>query len=309
MQRDNIKGSVILLLAAFIWGLAFVVQNDASGKISPFAFNSLRSFLGAFVIGVYLLIKKTKFKKKIFADTADKKNVILGSVLCGFFLFLLTNFQQSGITVYPKGCAAEARAGFITALYVIMVPVISVILKRKISFAVWIAVGISVVGIYLLCLSGGLSGVYLGDILMFFCALSCAFHIMFVDKYGVLVGVVVLSCLQFLVNGILSGVCSLIFETVTLTNVYNALPQILYMGILSSGLAYTLQVVGQKYAQPAIASISMSFESVFAAIGGWLITGNALSVREFFGCLLLFVAITVAQLPEFYNKKTRIKKT
>ncbi len=307
-MKNNLKGTLILTLGSLIWGLAFVVQSDASDKVKPFTFNSLRSLLGAFVIFIYLFIKSKTTGKPIFTHTKEYfKKTALGGILCGTFLAMSVNFQQAGLTVYPKGCAAEARAGFLTALYVIMVPIVSLVfLKKRISPIILLAVVWATFGIYLLCLSGGLSKIYSGDILMLFCAISCTLHILTVDKFGVFVGGAQLSMIQFLVCGIISGIIGLIFESdMSITNIYSALPQILYMGVLSSGLAYTLQIVGQKYAEPAVASISMSLESVFAAIGGWLIMGNGLSLREFFGCALVFVAIITAQVPEFIKKENK----
>lgn len=304
MQKNNIKGCFILTFASLIWGLAFVVQNDASNLISPFAFNSSRSLLGALVIFIFLFVKSKLRHEKIFKnDKSYIKSTVIGGIVCGIFLAFSVNFQQLGISVYPDNCAAEARAGFITALYVILVPIVSITLKKKTPPIVWLAVMIALLGIYYLCLSQGLSGIYLGDILMLFCALSCTIHILFVDKFGGIIDGPLLSFVQFLVCGIISGVISVIFEPqTTIQNIYSALPQILYMGILSSGLAYTLQIIGQRYAEPAVASIFMSLESVFASLGGWIIMGNKLSPRELLGCALVFVAIIIAQIPEFFKK-------
>ena len=201
--------------------------------------------------------------------------------------------------------ASEARAGFITALYVILVPVFSVFFRKKVGLAVWLAVAVAMAGVYLLCFSGGIGGIYLGDILVFACAISFTLHIMSVDKFVNATGGIKLSIMQFTVAGAISLLLAFIFESdaVVLENIITASPQILYLGIMSSGVAYTLQIVGQKYAEPAVASITMSLESVFAALGGWVIAGNSLSGRELFGCSLVFVAIIVAQLPEFTKVK------
>jgi len=307
MQKNNIKGSLILLLAALLWGLAFVAQCDASGKISPFAFGAIRCILGSFVLAIYILIKGkvAKLKAKDIFLSISKQDIIAGMV-CGFLLMFAINFQQYGIVFYPTGISVSARSGFITALYVILVPIFSIFLKKKISVTVWLGVGIAVMGVYLLCLSKGLGGVYFGDILMFACAVSFAVHILIVDKYCAKTDGVILSMLQFLFCGIFSGILSMFFEDIPkLSDIYNAMPQILYLGIVSCGVAYTCQIVGQKYAEPTVASISMSFESVFAALGGWLVFGNKLTLREFLGCALVFVAVVVAQLPspKFLNKK------
>lgn len=305
LQKNNIKGSIILLCGAFIWGLAFVFQNGAAGKIGPLAFNSLRSLLGAFVVFLFLYIKNRPKKISVMnPNNCDKKTFWTGGILCGICLCVSMNLQQAGISAYPKGVSVEARSGFLTALYVIFVPILAVFLKKKISFIIWISVIIAFCGIYLLCLKDGISGIYLGDILMLLCSVSFSVHILAVDKYCNIIGGAQLSVLQFAVCGVLSGILSLIFEPETsLSNITAVIPQILYLGIMSSGVAYTLQIVGQKYAEPAVASISMSFESVFAALGGWVITGNGLSLREGLGCLLVFIAIITAQTPEFSKRK------
>ena len=209
------------------------------------------------------------------------------------------NFQQFGIAAYSKGVASEARAGFITALYVILVPIFSIFLKKKVGLPVLLGVIIAISGIYLLCFSKGVSGINIGDFLIFLCAVSFALHIMSVDKFVGFTGGVKLSIMQFLVAAVVSGILALIFESdkIEMGNILAASPQILYLGIMSSGVAYTLQIVGQKFAEPTVASITMSLESVFAALGGWLISGNALTTRELLGCGLVFVAILVAQTP------------
>ncbi len=304
MNKNNIKGSLILLLASLLWGLAFVVQRDASNKIKPFAFNGLRSLLGAVVIMLFLLVKKKVDKKPIFTLTKEYiKNAIKGGVICGTALLISVNLQQYGIAVYENGVAAEARSGFLTALYVILVPIASLVLKKRVPVLVWIAVIIATVGIYFLCLTGGFTSIYLGDVLMFSCALTFTVHIMAIDAFCEKVGGPQLSVFQFTFCGIISIILSFVFEGgFSPSTVYSALPQILYMGVFSSGAAYTLQIVGQKYAEPAIASISMSFESVFAALGAVVIVGTVPKPREILGCVLVFVAIITAQIPEFLKK-------
>lgn len=300
MKHNNLKGSAILCLAALIWGLAFVAQTDAAEFVPPFAFNALRSVIAGVFLLVILSFMNRKSKEELIPkDPKKRKVVIKGGILCGFMLAVSANFQQFGLALYPEGASSEARGGFLTALYVILVPIFSVFLRKKISPTVLIAVVIAMGGIYLLCLSGGIGGIYLGDVLMLICAVCFTMHIMLVDKFVAEVGGVRLSMLQMFVCGILSAIMSVIFEgdTFTVSGVMTASLQILYMGIMSSGIAYTLQIIGQRYAEPTVASISMSLESVFAALGGWVIAGNALSAREIFGCILVFVAITVAQIP------------
>ena len=306
---NNVKGSAILALAALIWGLAFVAQEQASDLVPPFAFNAIRCFIGAAALFLVLGIKCLKTKKPIFpTQKAKVREMLIGGILCGILLTVSVNFQQYGLSVYPDGSASEARAGFITALYVVLVPVVSMFFGKKSNIFIWFAVAIAICGIYLLSLSGGLRNIYLGDILMLGCALTFTFHILVIDRYGEPVGGILLSALQFLFGGILSGLLALCFETVDWGNVLVAAPQLLYMGIMSSGVAYTLQIYGQRYAEPPIASLTMSLESVFAALGGWIISGNRLSLFELMGCGLVFCAIILAQIPFSKNERRKIKK-
>lgn len=305
-KYSNLKGSLLLCLAALIWGLAFVAQSGAADLVPPFLMCCLRSFISAvFLYSVYRLLNIKKKASVFPSDKTSRKTVITGGIVCGTALAVATNLQQFGIALYPSGAAVEAHAGFITALYVIIVPLFSIFRRKKVATAVWIAVVIALAGFYMLCFSGGTDGLYLGDIIVFFCAISFSIHILCVDKYVEEVGGIRLSMLQFIVCGIISGILSLIFDTpsISLQNVISAAPQILYLGIMSSGIAYTLQIIGQRYAEPAVASITMSLESVFAALGGWLIAGNPLGANELWGCALVFFAIILAQLPPVFKKK------
>lgn len=306
LKKSNLKGSLILILASLIWGLAFVVQSHAADLVPPFLFNSLRSFVAAlFLLGILALRKKRDGKEILPASPAARKRAIVGGTVCGILLAISVNFQQFGIAAYPAGAAAEARAGFITALYVVIVPLIALVLGQRLRIATVGAVLLSVVGIYLLCLSGGIEHIYLGDVLVLLCAIAFSFHIVTVDRLGESVDGMLLSALQFAVCGILSGVLAIFFERATLHGVWQAMLPILYMGIFSSGIGYTLQIYGQRYAEPAVASLAMSPESVFAALGGWLILGNKLTLREFLGCTLVFLAIVLAQLPQLLSTKKR----
>lgn len=305
-KKSNLKGSLILCTAALLWGLAFVVQNRAADKIPPFTFNCLRSFIGAIFLFAFMGIMSIKNKDYIpMPKTINKKLLFTGSAVCGTVLAIATNFQQFGIAAYPTGAPVEARSGFITALYVIVVPILSVFVKKRVPLIVWLASLVAIGGFYMLCLYEGAGGFYLADILVLFCTFAFSMHIIVVDKYCDAIGGVRLSAFQFIFCGIVSGIMSLIFELdiISISSILSVIPEILYMGVVSSGIAYTLQIVGQKYAEPAIASISMSLESVFAALGGWVITGNALKGNEIIGCLLVFAAIVLAQTPEFLKIK------
>ncbi len=303
-MKNNLKGSAILCTAALIWGLAFVAQSDAGEKIPSFTFNALRSYVGALALLIFWYVLNIKKKTPFFPkEKTGKKGYITAAVICGVCLAISMNLQQLGITVYPnEGVPKEARAGFLTALYVILVPLFSFFARKKISPFVLLGGLIAIAGIYCL-LGSGFSGIYLGDILLLCCAVSFAVHIMAVDKYVGITGSVKLSVMQFAVAAVISTLLAVIFEKASLVNIISCLPQILYMGVMSSGVAYTLQIIGQKYAEPAVASISMSLESVFAALGGMFISKNMLASNELLGCALAFCAIIIAQIPEFIKKK------
>ncbi|MBQ6884987.1 MAG: DMT family transporter [Clostridia bacterium] len=305
-KKSNLKGSLILCLAALLWGLAFVVQNRAADKIPPFTFNCLRSIIGALFLFGFMAVMSIKNKDYIIVPkTINKKLLLTGGILCGLALAVSTNFQQFGIAAYPDGAPVEARSGFITALYVIVVPILSVFVKKKVPIIVWISALVAICGFYMLCLFEGVGGFYLADMLVLGCTFTFSLHIIIIDKYCDAIGGVRLSAFQFVFAAIISGIMALVFELdlINLQNIISVIPEILYMGIVSSGIAYTLQIVGQKYAEPAIASLSMSLESVFAALGGWVISGNALKGNEIIGCILVFAAIVLAQIPEFFKKK------
>jgi len=305
MKLNNLKGSLILITAAFIWGMAFVAQSSAADSVPPFIINALRSFIAAIVLYLFNLAINHKETIHFFPEEKNsKKKFYIAGLICGICLTISANLQQFGIAAYPDGAASEARSAFLTALYVILVPIFSLFAKKKLTLPVWIGIAVALVGIYMLCFSGGINGIYLGDILVFCCAISFALHIMAVDKYVGITGGIKLSIMQFTVVGILSLILSFIFEfkDINMSNIISAACPILYLGIMSSGVAYTLQIVGQKYAEPAVASISMSLESVFGALGGCLM-GKALATREIIGCALVFVAIIVAQIQPS-NKKS-----
>ena len=300
MKNSNLKGTLLLSVAALIWGLAFVAQSDAAEFVPPFTFNALRSVIGALVLYLFWFFSGKKDTKRFFPENPkDRKSYYTCALVCGICLSFAINFQQFGISAYPKGVASEARSGFITALYVILVPCFSVFLKKRVGLPVLLGVLIAVAGVYLLCFSRGVSGIYIGDALVFLCTIAFSVHIMAVDRFADEIGGVKLSIMQFGVAAVVSAVLAVIFEfeRIRFANIISAAPQILFLGVMSSGVAYTLQIVGQKYAEPTVASITMSLESVFAALGGWLISGNTLSHREILGCTLVFVAILVAQIP------------
>ncbi|MBQ6381640.1 MAG: DMT family transporter [Clostridia bacterium] len=298
-------GSLLLMLAAFIWGTAFVAQTDAAESIPPFLFSALRSLIGAAVLCVFILLRR-RFGKGAQMEKSDVKRLLLSGVVCGIVLFIAMNLQQYGITVYPQQVNnIPGRSGFLTAMYVVLVPISGLFFHKKVHPLVWAAVILAVAALWLLCLKNGFGGIYLGDVLMFICALAFTAHIISVDMLGKGVDGVLLSCVQFFVAGVLSLLCALIFEPhIGVQVIAQSWLPILYVGVLSSGVAYTLQIIGQKKSEPAVASIIMSLESVFAVLGGWVVFGDLLSAREMLGCVCMFAAVILAQTPSFLRKDT-----
>ncbi|MBQ2388046.1 MAG: DMT family transporter [Clostridia bacterium] len=298
MKKQQLISSLLLLLTAVIWGVAFTAQSEAGETIEAFTFTCVRSIIG----GIVLLPVIAIFGKKPPADKAvrrkENKNVLVAGIVCGVLLMIAQNLQQLGINMG----ASSGKAGFITACYIIFVPIFGIFLKRRCSPLVWIAVALAAVGLYLLCVTDRLC-FEPQDILLFACAIMFTLQILAVDRFSPKVDCVKLACVQFFVSGILSGILMLILETPNLNNLLDAWLPILYTGVLSSGVAYTLQIVGQKGLNPAVASIIMSLESAIAAIAGWLILGQNLSPREIIGCVVMFAAIIIAQVPIELRKK------
>ena len=297
MKKGNLRSSALLLLTACIWGVAFVAQSVGMEYVGPFTFNFVRSILGGLVLipCIFFLKREKKAKAEKVSEEekkAQRKTLLAGGICCGVALCLASNFQQIGIQYTTVG-----KAGFITACYIVIVPVIGLFMKKKCSPMIWLSVLLAVVGLYLLCINEQFLIGY-GDILVFVCAILFSVHILIVDYFSPKVDGVKMSCIQFFFCAILSGIGMLIFEQPSFANILAAWKPILYAGAMSSGVGYTLQIVGQKGMNPAVASLIMSLESVISVIAGWLILGQALSGREIFGCVLMFGAIVLAQLPE-----------
>lgn len=296
-EKIPIRNSLLLLLTATIWGVAFVAQSVSMDYIGAFTFNAVRCLIGSLTLlpVIWLLDKKRPVEeKKKISSPSERRTLIIGGICCGVLLCLASNFQQFGIKYTTVG-----KAGFITACYIIIVPIIGIFLKKKCSPFIWIAVILSLSGLYLLCLTPGEGfAVGKGELLVLICAFLFSLHILVIDHFSPLADSVKMSCIQFLVAGILSGIPALLFENPTLSGLLAAKIPILYAGIMSCGVAYTLQIVGQKNMNPTIASLILSLESCISVIAGWLILGQSLSIREIFGCVLMFVAIILAQLPQ-----------
>lgn len=308
---NNIKGSLILLLAAFIWGTAFVAQTSGAGAVGTFTFNAARSIVGALFLAVVIVIKNVLDKRNNSGKVINTENnsrlqtwPLGAGIICGIVLFAAMTFQQYGISVYPQGVAASGRSGFITATYVVMVSVVSVFMGKKMHWIIGVSVTGCVAGMYLLCMSGGVSGIYLGDVLVFLGAICFTIHILVIDKFSS-TDSMKMSCIQFIVIAIISTFAMIFKENITFAGIKAALVPILYAGVLSSGIAYTLQMVGQKYAQPSVASIVMSLESVFAVLAGWIVLGELLKPKEIMGCVLVFAAVILAQVPGMKKGDTK----
>ena len=290
-----LKNSLLLLLTAEIWGVAFVAQSVGMDYVGAFTFNSVRSIIGSLVLIPVILFLNRQKPASAQTDLQKKENrrtLITGGVCCGICLCLASNFQQFGIKYTTVG-----KAGFITACYIVIVPVLGLFLKQKCGPFVWAAVVMAVIGLYLLCIKDGFS-IGTGDILVMICALLFSIHILVIDHFSPMVDGVKMSCIQFLVCGILSGIPALLLESPSLSSILAAWQPILYAGVLSCGVAYTLQIIGQKNMNPTVASLILSLESCISVLAGWIILKQQLSLREFAGCAVMFAAIILAQLPQ-----------
>lgn len=286
MKKNSILHSLLLVLAAVIWGAAFVAQSAGMDYLGPFTFNGTRSFLGALILVPLALFLDSKNGKK--TGWTDK-HLIIGGCACGVFLFLASSSQQIGIMSTTVG-----KSGFITALYIVLVPVFSLALKKRPGKFIWLSVVLAVVGLYFLCINGAIR-LQTGDIWLFACAILFAFQILAVDRFAPGLDVVKLSCYQFLVCGILS-IIPMALEKPSMGAVLDCWLPLAYAGFLSCGVAYTLQMVGQKHVEATLASLLMSLESVFSVIFGFIILREKLSVRELIGCVIMFAAVILAQL-------------
>lgn len=298
-MKQQIKSSLILLVTATIWGVAFVAQSVGMEYIGPFTFNAIRCVLGGMVlIPVILVLKKKKETGAENQEKEDKKTLWMGGIACGVILCIASNLQQFGIME-----ASVGKSGFFTALYIVMIPVIGIFIGKRPGIKLWFCVALAVVGMYLLCMKDGSFTIERADIMLLLCALAFSFHILVVDYFSPKVDGVKMSCIQFFVCGVLSAVGMLFTETPDISNIQAAWLPLLYAGLLSCGVGYTLQIVGQKGINPVIASLIMSLESVISALAGWVILGQVLSPKEILGCVLMFVAIIITQIP-IGNKKT-----
>ena len=291
------RNSLLLMLCAFIWGTAFVAQTVGAG-MGAYSFLAGRSWLAVLVLlpTVYGFdaVRRRSGAKFGWPTGEERKTLLTAGLVCGTLLFAASAAQQIGITYDPS---STAKSGFLTAMYVVLVPVFGLALGRRGGVRLWVSMAIAVGGLYLLCMKDGFGGMGPGDWSLLACAVLFSFQILAVDHFSPRVDGVRLSLLQFSVVAVESTVATLLFEAPTMADFAGNLIPLAYCGVMSSGVAYTLQIVGQKDLNPAVASLIMCLESVFSALGGWLLLHQTLTLREGMGCVLIFAAVVLAQLP------------
>ena len=295
-KKMRILGPIMLVSAAMIWGLSFVAQKQGMEYVEGFTFNGIRSLLGAIVLIPFILIRAVKNPVKLSPakKKQSRKDNFKGIMIVGLMLCIGSNLQQFAFNYIEPG-----RVGFITALYMLIVPLISfIVYKKKQPVTTWIGVILGVVGLYMICMGGSASfSLGKGDILALLCSFAFALHIIVIDKFAAKIDCVVLSCGQFFVTGVISCILMFVFENPNIQSIMQAAVPILYAGIMSCGCAFTFQVIGQKYTEPTISSMLLCLESVFSVIFSFIILGERMASVEYIGCAVMFVAIIIAQLP------------
>lgn len=296
MNKFVLRQSLLLFLTAVIWGVAFVAQSAGMEYVGPFTYNGVRCILGGMVLIPCIVAIKHNEQTDGVPERAesDKKSLLAGGLCCGMILFAASNLQQFGIQYTTVG-----KAGFITAMYIILVPLMGLFAHKRVGWKVWVGVAFGVCGLYRLCMDAG-SGMSFGkgDVLLLACAVIFSLHILVIDYFSPRVDGVKMSCIQFWVCGILSVLCAFLFEAPEAGSILAAWQPLCYGGVMSCGVAYTLQIVGQRDMNPTVASLILSLESVVSVVAGFLILHQTMSVRELTGCFLMVVAIVLAQLPD-----------
>lgn len=288
MKIKEIKSSLLLFLAAVIWGVAFVAQSVGLDYVGPMTLNGSRFLLGGAVLLPLIYFRQKRQGEEAGKEKKQWKTTLLGGLGCGLALCIASSLQQYGIQYTTVG-----KAGFITALYIVIVPVLGIFFGKKAGPLVWAGVILAIIGFYLLCITES-SGINKGDILVFLCAVCFSFHIMTVDYFAPKIDAVKLSCIQFFVSGILCTTAAFILEKPSWEQIMAGAVPILYAGVLSCGVAYTLQIIGQARVKPTVASMILSLESVISVLAGWLILKESLSGRQLLGCILVFAAVILA---------------
>ena len=285
------KNNILLVLTALICGCAFVAQSVGMDYVGPFTFNMARFLIGAIVL-LPVIWFMDRQRKTGAEKGAGQKTLIIGGICCGIALAVASTLQQWGILFTTVG-----KAGFITAMYIVIVPLLGIFIGKKVRPLIIGCVAIAVVGFYFLCMTESLR-LGLGDFLVLLCAIAFSIHILVIDHFSPKVDGVKMSAIQFLTAAIISAVPTLLWEQPVFTEILQAWQPVLYAGVMSCGVAYTLQIIAQKNADPTVASLLLSLESVFSVLAGWVLLGQGLSLKELFGCVLIFCAIILAQLPE-----------
>lgn len=291
MFAKQIRHSLLLLLTAVIWGVAFVAQSKGMDYVGPLTFNAVRSIIGGIVLIPCIFFMNRVHPRQKQIQPASKKILILGGICCGIALCLASTLQQIAIQYTTVG-----KAGFLTAFYIVIVPLLGLLTGKKCSSFIWISVILALCGLYLLCMKDTFS-LQPGDWLLLLAAFLFSVHIMIIDYFAPRTDGVKMSCIQFFVCGVLCATAMFLFEKPSFSAILSGWLPILYAGVLSCGVAYTLQIVGQKGMNPTVASLILSLESVISVLAGWLLLKQSLSVREILGCVFVFAAIVLAQLP------------
>lgn len=303
MNSKQKRNSCLLVLTAFIWGVAFVAQSEGGDAVGPFTFNCIRCLIGSLVlIPAIMVLDKMGLTSRKPVTKEEKRILLTGGISCGIILCIASNLQQIGIYLG----APAGKAGFLTACYILLVPILGLFFKKKCGWNVWIGVLITLAGLYLLCIKDSFS-LQLSDMLLLLCALAFSMHIMTIDHFSPLVDGVRMSCIQFMTAGILSAIPMFLYDMGhSISGIQAWAPAlftadawipILYAGVMSCGVAYTLQIIGQQGVNPTVASLLMSLESVFSVLAGWVLLGEKLEARELIGCVLIFCAVVLAQIP------------
>ncbi len=292
MNIKQLRNTLLLVLAAFVWGTAFVAQSIGAEKIGPFTFLAGRSYISAIALmPVVYVYNRINSRRTNTQDGCNKKLLVRGGIICGLFFFAGSSLQQAGIAY-----TTTAKASFITTLYVIIVPLFGLLVGKKVGGKIWFCVLLGVLGLYLLCISEKLS-LRIGDTLVLLCAVLFSGHILVIDRFSPHTDGVRLSLIQFFTAAVIGTICMFIFEKPSWDAIMAAMPSLLYAGIFSGAIGFTLQIIAQQDLNPTIASLAMCLESVFGALAGWVVLGQTLTGRELLGCVLMFAAIVIAQLP------------
>ena len=293
MKANHSRQNLFAVLAALIWGTSFVAQSVGAGYVEAFTFNASRSAVATvFLFVLCNVLRRRRVKAGMPTQIGTRRDLLLGGLCCGTALAVSATLQQKGLESTSSG-----KAGFITALYIVLVPIAGLLLKKRPPKAIWLSVALAVAGLYCLCITEEFS-ITQGDFYVMLCAFGFAIHILVIDHFTQKVDGVELSCAQFFVVTVISSVGMLLTETPTLAGILGSMFPILYVGIFSSGVAFTLQILAQKDSDPTVISVLLSLESVFAVLAGAIILGDRMSGREYFGCVLVMVAVLLAQLPD-----------